>query len=105
MTRKAKGLTQKVIARRMGVEQPAVSQFEKTTGDPRLSTLQRYARAVECRLDFRITHPALCDWVSPASVGYTQTKTSPITTTTVRADAKSSTGWSRRSTWAHEDAA
>lgn len=105
MIRKAKRLTQKIVARRMGVEQPAVSQFEKTTGDPRLSTLQRYARAVECRLDLRVTHPARCDWVSPASVGYTQTKTDPITSTTVRPDGKASRGWSHKSTWAEQGAA
>ena len=45
MRREAK-LSQKDLARRMGVKQPTVSQFETESSDPRISTLQRYARAV-----------------------------------------------------------
>jgi DNA-binding XRE family transcriptional regulator len=48
--RKAKGLSQKEVAERMGVRQPTVSGFETEGSDPRLSTLQRYARAVDARL-------------------------------------------------------
>lgn len=43
-------LTQTQIAKRMGVKQPTISGFETEGSDPRLSTLQRYARAVDAAL-------------------------------------------------------
>lgn len=49
------GLTQTEVARRMGVRQPTVSAFEADDSNPRLETLQRYARAVRCRIEFRVT--------------------------------------------------
>jgi transcriptional regulator with XRE-family HTH domain len=61
--RKALGLTQKDVADRMGVRQPTVSSFENESSDPRLSTLQRYARAVEGRIGFSLALPENCDWV------------------------------------------
>lgn len=48
--RKKLGLTQQQIAERMGTTQSAVSDFERIGGDPRNSTIQRYARAVGGRL-------------------------------------------------------
>lgn len=48
--RKAQQLTQTVVADRMDVSQPTLSEFEAESGDVRLSTLQRYARAVGARL-------------------------------------------------------
>jgi len=54
--RKAKGLTQVAVARRMGVGQSTVSQFENGL-DSRVSTYQRYARACEVRLRM---------WIEPA---------------------------------------
>lgn len=42
--------TQTDVARRMGVKQPSVSQFETEGSDPRLSSLQRYARAVDASI-------------------------------------------------------
>lgn len=56
--RKALGLTQTDVAKRMGVGQSTVSGFETEMSDPRLSTLQRYARAVEARLDVEIERTA-----------------------------------------------
>ena len=44
--RKTSGLTQKDIATAMETTQSAVSDFERGSTDPHLSTLQRYARAV-----------------------------------------------------------
>lgn len=44
------GLTQTELADRMGTTQSAVSKFERAGGDPRLSSVQRYARAVDARL-------------------------------------------------------
>ncbi|WP_332643281.1 helix-turn-helix domain-containing protein [Aeromicrobium sp.] len=48
--RHARGLSQREVAERMGVKQPTVSGFENEGSDPRLSTIQRYARAVDCRV-------------------------------------------------------
>ncbi len=44
--RQSAGLTQAAVAKRMGTTQSAVSDFESGGSDPRLSTYQRYARAV-----------------------------------------------------------
>ncbi len=54
--RRALGFNQTVLAARMGTTQSAVSDFEGCVGDARISTFQRYARAVECRLQL-----AVCD--------------------------------------------
>lgn len=50
--RKAKGITQKELAAKIGITPQAVSQFEKN--DPErftLSTLQNIASALECQVD------------------------------------------------------
>lgn len=44
--RRARGLSQTQVAVQMGVKQPTVSGIETDESDPRLSTLQRYARAI-----------------------------------------------------------
>lgn len=41
------GLTQKDVANSMGVKQPTISGFETEASDPRISTIFRYARAVD----------------------------------------------------------
>jgi DNA-binding XRE family transcriptional regulator len=43
-------VSQGEVAARMGTTQSAVSDLERGATDPRLSTLQRYARAVGCAL-------------------------------------------------------
>ncbi|ASY33550.1 MULTISPECIES: helix-turn-helix domain-containing protein [unclassified Streptomyces] len=48
--RKKCGITQKQVARHMETTQSAVSDFERLGGDPRLSTVMRYARAVGLKL-------------------------------------------------------
>ena len=68
--RKALGLSQTAVADRMGVRQPTVSGFETEASDPRLSTLQRYARAVEGRLKLSLDLPATCDWVTVSTASY-----------------------------------
>ncbi|MGE9695125.1 MULTISPECIES: helix-turn-helix domain-containing protein [unclassified Streptomyces] len=50
--RKKCGLTQKQVAEHMETTQSAVSDFERLGGDPRLSTVMRYARAVGLRIWF-----------------------------------------------------
>jgi transcriptional regulator with XRE-family HTH domain len=56
--RKASGVSQTDIARRMGVNSATVSMFENRTDDPRLSTVQRYARAIGVRLPLTVTPQA-----------------------------------------------
>ncbi len=48
--RRHQGLTQRDIAEIMCTTQSAISELEGGGTDPRLSTLQRYARAVTCRV-------------------------------------------------------
>lgn len=59
--RRRLGLTQSQVASRMGVKQPTVSGFETEGSDPRLSTMQRYARSVDAILtwDLRPRNQAL----------------------------------------------
>lgn len=52
-------LSQVEVAKRMGVRQPTVSGFEKEPSDPKLSTLQRYARALDARLRLVLEVPTL----------------------------------------------
>lgn len=49
------GRRQREVAAAMGTTQSAVSDLEQGRVDPRLSTLQRYARAVGVRLEIVIT--------------------------------------------------
>lgn len=44
--RKRKGLTQADVGRVIGRDQAAISNFERLGGDPRLSTIRRYALAI-----------------------------------------------------------
>jgi len=51
--REAARLTQSEVAERMGTTQSAVSDLERSGSNPRIDTLQRYARAVGHPLCFR----------------------------------------------------
>lgn len=66
--RRALKFSQTTVAERMGVRQPTVSGFETEGSDPRLSTLQRYARAVEARLKVSLEMPCQTDWITPVMV-------------------------------------
>lgn len=68
--RRLRRLSQTAVAARMGVRQPTVSGFETEDSDPRLSTLQRYARAVEAKLRVVLIIPSACDWISSGSGAY-----------------------------------
>ena len=48
------GLSQTEVAARMGTSQSAVARLETGQADVRLSTLERYAAAVDNVLDFRL---------------------------------------------------
>lgn len=52
--RKDAGLKQPDVAERMGVSQQAVSKIEGMDGDPKLSTLRRYATAIGACLDLKL---------------------------------------------------
>ncbi|MFI6489886.1 helix-turn-helix domain-containing protein [Streptomyces sp. NPDC050564] len=52
--RKARKLSQATVAQRMETTQSAVSELEAGGTDLRLSTMQRYARSIGCRLDVRL---------------------------------------------------
>lgn len=55
--RRGLDLTQTDVARRMGVTQPTVSAFEREDSNPRVETLQRYARAVGVKLELDVKRP------------------------------------------------
>jgi transcriptional regulator with XRE-family HTH domain len=56
--RQQAGLTQEEVARRMGTRAPAIARLESSGGrkkpSPTLSTLQKYAKALGCRLEIRL---------------------------------------------------
>lgn len=53
----ALGLSQTEVAARMGTSQSAVARLEAGRGDMRLSSLERYAAAVDQVLDWRLGEP------------------------------------------------
>ena len=52
--RKKRGLTQKDVARAMGVGQPAVSELERGNTASKIDTLQRYAAAVGATVEISV---------------------------------------------------
>ncbi|WP_285505787.1 helix-turn-helix transcriptional regulator [Actinokineospora sp. NBRC 105648] len=60
-------LSQAEVARRMGTTQSAVSDLERTAGDPHVTTLQRYARAVGAMLKV-VAVPVRDGWTEAAHV-------------------------------------
>ncbi len=52
--RQDQGLSQTVVAARMGTSQSVVARLEAGEVDARLSTLQRYANAVSRQLDLEV---------------------------------------------------
>lgn len=58
LARTVAGLMQGEVAAAMGTTQSAVSELERGRGgEPKLQTVQRYARAVKRRLDFAVVDP------------------------------------------------
>jgi transcriptional regulator with XRE-family HTH domain len=55
--RQALGLSQTEVAARMGTSQSAVARLERGDADVRLSTLERYAAALERRVGFGLAGP------------------------------------------------
>jgi transcriptional regulator with XRE-family HTH domain len=52
--RKRAGLSQAVVASRMGTTQSAVARLESGSRLPAMRSLQRYAAAIGCRVDVRL---------------------------------------------------
>ena len=52
--RRRLGLSQTTVAARMGTSQSAVARLEAGQGDPRLSTLTRYAAALDTSVSFAL---------------------------------------------------
>jgi transcriptional regulator with XRE-family HTH domain len=55
--RLAVGMSQTEVAARMGTSQSAVARLESGQGDARLSSLERYAAAVDQVIDWRLGEP------------------------------------------------
>jgi transcriptional regulator with XRE-family HTH domain len=53
--RKQRDMKQRVVAERMETTQSRVSNFERIGGDPRLSTILRYARAVDAKVRMTVS--------------------------------------------------
>jgi transcriptional regulator with XRE-family HTH domain len=53
--RKRQGLSQAVVAQRMGVTQPAVAAFESYDANPTMGSIRRYALAVGAQLRIEVT--------------------------------------------------
>lgn len=52
--REEAGLTQEELATRLETKKSAISRIENHAGDIRLSTLERYAKALGCRLSLEL---------------------------------------------------
>jgi len=52
--RQAAGLSQTEVAARMGTSQSAVARLESGEADTRTSTLERYAAAIGCEINWRL---------------------------------------------------
>jgi DNA-binding XRE family transcriptional regulator len=52
--REAQGLTQKQVADRLRISQPAVAQFEKSTYSPSITTIIAYATAIGVKLNLGV---------------------------------------------------
>jgi transcriptional regulator with XRE-family HTH domain len=73
--RKNLDLTQRVVAYRMKTTQSAVSDLESAQTDPRVSTLQRYARAVDSKLVLRVASQSSYSWSHSVTTGAAFTPT------------------------------
>ena len=73
--RKHHHLTQADVAERMGVSQPAVAAFERYDANPTLSTIRRYALAVDARIEERV----IDDCKPDTGWSLSETEASPLT--------------------------
>ncbi|MEU4245839.1 helix-turn-helix transcriptional regulator [Amycolatopsis sp. NPDC026612] len=84
--RKDNNISQAEVAKSMGTTQSAVSDLERTSTDPHVTTLQRYARAVGASLRLMaVAAPSNQGWEETAHVRARST-TSPVTVHQARSD-------------------
>ncbi len=83
--RKAQRITQREVAKHMGVGQSVVSEFETSATDTYFSTLQRYARALGACLSMTIEMPADQTWAAHVRSNYAHRTVSRSETTSVTA--------------------
>jgi ribosome-binding protein aMBF1 (putative translation factor) len=51
------GLSQTVVAARMGTSQSAVARLERGEADPKLSTIERFAAALGATIEWQLIQP------------------------------------------------
>lgn len=68
--RKDQRVKQSEVARRMGVSQSTISEFENSASDPRISTLQRYARAICMKLAIEVRPQSASAWAPDLPSGW-----------------------------------
>jgi len=66
-TRVRAGLSQQDVADRLGISQPSVAAFERYDNDPKLSTIRRYALAVEALVQHSVVAPRTASGTAHAS--------------------------------------
>lgn len=49
-----KGITQREMAKRLGITQPAVAQFELSSANPTMTSLMRYVNALDAQIKFTV---------------------------------------------------
>lgn len=81
-----RGLTQHELGKRIGVTQATISDFERAGGDPRLSTIRRYALAVDTHIfhfisDFKPIGKGKVSAVIPAARPHTGLPADQVTWT------------------------
>lgn len=77
--RKQQGLNQTELAAKMGVKQPTVSGFETEGSDPRISSLQRYARALDARIEMKVLCPSAAEFSGRLNVYIDHSESTPKT--------------------------
>ncbi len=66
------GMTQTDVAKKLGISQPAVCEFERAGNDPRLSTIRRYAHAIGVYIEHTPSVDA-AEWGRPVAERLTPT--------------------------------
>ena len=71
--RAERGLSQREVAARMGTSQAAVARLERGEGDPKLSTLARFALALGQQLEWRLVEDGATALTPPPTPSLSQT--------------------------------
>jgi transcriptional regulator with XRE-family HTH domain len=83
--RKDADLSQRELAKRLGISQPAVAKFERHDSDPRLSTVRRYALAVGAIVEHSVNpHTFGGDWTPMPNAAVSSIGVAAVSTQHVR---------------------